>query len=42
VLFDAVVCIESLSFSGDVVLTDDVFAPSHLSRSHTVRGPPSV
>ncbi|WP_146531016.1 DUF2946 family protein [Novipirellula artificiosorum] len=41
-LFDAAGVIESLAVAGDVVFVRDVFAPSHHSSSHTVRGPPSV
>ena len=39
---DAVVAIERIAVSRGVAPVDDVFAPNHLSPSHTVRGPPSV
>lgn len=42
VLLEAAGVIESLTVAGDVVLVCDVFAPSHHSSSHTVRGPPSL
>ncbi|WP_145349816.1 hypothetical protein [Roseimaritima multifibrata] len=41
-LADAVVCMERLAVGRELAFIDDLIAQSHLSRSHTVRGPPSV
>jgi hypothetical protein len=42
VLASDVTFVKLLTVRHDVVLTDEVFAADPLSRSHTVRGPPSV